>query len=254
MTLHYLKCDCEMTEKPLGGVMTDRCPQRAGIWLDGGELERSSSDRDTTSGTGRQPRLPERAETMRASHTILVTIVSISLLAACKQLEPAPPDLPADLADTWRSETIPLPSQFAPGLPRGVEELRFAPGMYKSDAPDYWSYIFVLRFEEKIDGSARVKDILEQYYTGLITAVAKRRNVPLDRPAAQVKLETVTDRKFRANVDLIDAFVTGKPVVVHMDIELKTSEKGTALLAAVSPQPRTHDVWRSLKFVLEAIE
>ena len=37
----------------------------------------------------------------------------------------------------WAKETIPLPSAFAPDMKwKGAEELRFAPGMFKANAPD----------------------------------------------------------------------------------------------------------------------
>src|SRR3954468_9210935 len=40
----------------------------------------------------------------------------------------------------WKTETIPFPLDFAPTIPlQGVEELRFAPGMFKPEAPGYWS-------------------------------------------------------------------------------------------------------------------
>lgn len=193
----------------------------------------------------------------------VIVVLLAGILIACdgstevpnaNETAPAKPAIPSDLADRWRSEIIELPSEFAPGLPRGVEELRFAPGMYKEEAEDYWSYVFVLRFEEKIEGRARLKELLDQYYTGLITAVAKSREISLDRPAARIEVTALDDRRYRADVDLVDAFVTGKPLIVTMDVRLKDGKSGTDVLAAVSPQPRTHDIWRSLKAVLAAIE
>src|SRR5688500_2734436 len=41
----------------------------------------------------------------------------------------------------WRTETIPFPLGFAPTLPyTGIEELRFAPGMFKAGSDDFWTY------------------------------------------------------------------------------------------------------------------
>ena len=54
-----------------------------------------------------------------------------SLLAAAPFTFPTPP--------RWRTETIPFPLEFAPELAYvGLEELRFAPGMFKAGAEDFW--------------------------------------------------------------------------------------------------------------------
>ncbi len=60
-----------------------------------------------------------------------------------------PSGLPADTLyqtapSDWRPEVIPFPLGFAPDLGlEGVEELRFAPGMFDAKAADYFSYCFV---------------------------------------------------------------------------------------------------------------
>jgi len=46
--------------------------------------------------------------------------------------------------DGWRAETIPFPLDFAPELNyEGLEELRFAPGMFDADSEDFWTYAFI---------------------------------------------------------------------------------------------------------------
>ena len=43
----------------------------------------------------------------------------------------------------WGKESIDLPPKFAPDMDwRGAVELRFAPGMFKADAADFFSYAF----------------------------------------------------------------------------------------------------------------
>ena len=45
--------------------------------------------------------------------------------------------------ETWKYEKLELPLNFAPNLPyQGFEELKFAPGMFKPNTNDYFSYIF----------------------------------------------------------------------------------------------------------------
>jgi len=160
-----------------------------------------------------------------------------------------PAKVPADL-DRWRSEKIQLPPEFAPKLPSGLEELRFAPGMFDARAEDYWSYVFVLRLDDRVRGRAALLELLERYYVGLIESVAKGRGLELDRPAAKIELEAVTETRYVAKVDLIDAFVTGKPVVVNMELELVANGKGMQVLVAASPKARSHAIWTELRGVL----
>jgi len=85
--------------------------------------------------------------------------VPLILLAACGGSLSAVPD--GSLASTdaaaydaamlspwrlpagWRSEVIPFPFAFAPGVVHtGVEELRFPPGVFNLGWTKYWSYAY----------------------------------------------------------------------------------------------------------------
>lgn len=194
--------------------------------------------------------------------TILLGLLLVCVSYSCQSKEPAHTEEPeadhsvasSEIAASWTSEIIELPPDFAPNLPKGVEELRFAPGMFDAQAEDYWSYVFVLRLEEEVGGLSEVQSLLDHYYVGLITTVARSRDLTLNQPAATVEVSTFGDQQYRAKVDLVDAFVTGQPITIHMNIELKDHGNGSHFLAAVSPQPRHHDIWKALDEVLQAIE
>jgi hypothetical protein len=161
--------------------------------------------------------------------------------------QPATPTAPAADAAAcaavagWRSEIIPLPPEFAPALPAGQEELRFAPGMFDPEAETYFSYAFVLRLAGSAPlDRARVETLLDQYYRGLVAAVASERELALpDDVDATV---TGDASGFRATVSMYDAFVTGKPLTLHMDVTVE----GSCVRAAASPRPRDHRVWQDL--------
>ena len=75
----------------------------------------------------------------------------------------------------WAKETIALPPAFAPDLKwKGTEELRFAPGMFKADAPDFFSYalLFWLPDDTEVGAKALERELLA-YYRGLAAAVWK---------------------------------------------------------------------------------
>jgi hypothetical protein len=150
-------------------------------------------------------------------------------------------DACASISD-WRSEIIEMPPEFAPTLPAGREELRFAPGMFKPESPGYFTYAFVIQLAQPMPADrAQIDSLLDRYYQGLVAAVATDRGltIPIERVDATV---TGQAPAFQATVSMYDAFVTGKPLTLHMDVTMT----GACLRAAASPQPRTHEVWQQL--------
>ena len=155
------------------------------------------------------------------------TIVGLIALAACGTGSPkpetpapvpsaAPPEAvaPWRIPAGWRSETIPFPLDFAPSLAhRGVEELRFAPGMFDPKAPGYWSYAFLWRTEDAaaLDADALAAE-LTTYFRGLLAAVDKERG-RIKTPEAIVVRATATGTgTFSLTARVFDAFGTGLAV------------------------------------------
>ena len=67
-----------------------------------------------------------------------------------------------------RTRALP-PKGFAPDLGlKGIEEILFAPGMFKADQPDFFTYVFLFAVEAKPVLTAEVlqKELLT-YYVGL---------------------------------------------------------------------------------------
>lgn len=195
---------------------------------------------------------------MTRPHLIACLAVMLALVATgCKKSEPpaAQPDdgqtaarsnlTPGQACDAiadWKDERIPMPPEWAPGLPEGYELLRFAPGMYKPDQDDYFSYVFALMWKTSdAPDTEQLTNILDQYYRGLTKAVAAAKK--LDIPADDVSVK-VTGKvpNFRATVEMYEPFVTGERITLEMDITLGVSCMG----AKVSPKARDHAVWTKL--------
>ncbi|HUR54586.1 MAG TPA: hypothetical protein VMZ71_10665, partial [Gemmataceae bacterium] len=92
-------------------------------------------------------------------------------------LAPAQPEkLPFKLPQPkgWAGEVIDLPPKgFAPEMTwKGKEEIRFAPGMFKADAQDFFSYalLFWLPADQKTDAKTLEEELLT-YYRGLAKTV-----------------------------------------------------------------------------------
>ena len=146
----------------------------------------------------------------------------------------------------WRTETIPFPLDFAPQIElTGVEELRFAPGMFTEGAEDFWSYAFIWwvpeasHFDEEM-----LRASLNAYFEGLSKAVGEPKEIDFEG----VEFETEVRRqshgaegslRFDATIRAFDAFVTARPIVLRARIEVIpcSSQQKLAAFFAISPQP-----------------
>lgn len=208
-------------------------------------------------------------------HRILGSCVVVVVACASPSPDPAPPPAPAAAAPAaepsrpvaepdpspvereracqaiadWRPEVIELPPEFAPTLPAGREELRFAPGMFEADSAEYFTYAFVLGFRDPqaLDRGA-VEGLLDDYFRGLMAAVAKSRKTEVDTSAIKASVTGGKDR-MHATVQLVDAFVTGKPFELRMVLDVD----GSCLRARASPQPMGHAVWGALEHAIHCL-
>lgn len=163
---------------------------------------------------------------------------------------PFPPSV-----EGWASETFALPPDFAPDLPTGIESLRFAPGWRDPDAEDFWSYAFVMWIDESAPDAARVGELLDSYYDGLMSTFARNAGKDIGSDPAQVEVVLTAPHHFEAQMYLIDAFATFGPMDVRVLVEtVVRADERTAVRIQLSPQPREHAIWRSLGAALESIE
>jgi hypothetical protein len=154
----------------------------------------------------------------------------------------------------WRTETLAFPLEFAPLLfDRGLEELRFAPGMFEQGGEDFWTYAFVwwLPAGSEIEAN-RLAVNLETYFSGLARAVAKDKGLAVDDAVFEVEMTAVeggaTPWDFEGRAEILDAFVTTETVELSIRAKfvLCVSQHHGALLFELSPQSLDHDVWRTL--------
>ncbi len=162
----------------------------------------------------------------------------------------------------WAKETIALPPGFAPDMTwKGVEELRFAPGMFRADAADFFSYalLFWLPDDQKTDPKAVERELLA-YYRGLATAVLKGKGQAVDANAFTL---TIADAKEqpgkRAGGEPVTAYVgeltwtepfaTGRAQTLRLEIHAWPSERHRrrCVFVCASPRPETADVWKALR-------
>lgn len=161
----------------------------------------------------------------------------------------------------WRGERILLPPGFAPDLGwQGVEEIRFAPGMFDPASDSFFSYVLVFSLAPGADisESALERELLT-YYRGLSAAVmrGKERSVetggftlaltPSD--AAESAPASATGVKAYAGaLQWIEPFATGRDQTLHFEIHTWQHAGRPVVLSCVSPaKPGDGAWWRRLR-------
>jgi len=154
----------------------------------------------------------------------------------------------------WQFERFALPPEFAPNIPyKGVEELRFSPGMFIKDSSNYFTYAFVVELDN-INSISRddIKNYLLDYFKGLCGNTAKQRNLSIDTSKITVSLDkdesTGKDVHYNATLGIFGVFADGAPVRLNMEIKVM-NDKPTSkiyLVFIASPLNKTDKVWVTL--------
>lgn len=153
----------------------------------------------------------------------------------------------------WRGERITLPPQFAPKMKlKGLEEIRFAPGMFKPAAKDFFTYVFVFAVSEdqKLTEAVLKQEILV-YYQGLSEGLMKRKGKAVDvseftfemkkAKAATggpkgVKAAAIT--QYTGQLDWVEPFATAEAQVLHFEMHAwhDAKTKKNYLFVCTSPK------------------
>jgi hypothetical protein len=155
----------------------------------------------------------------------------------------------------WEFERFTLPPSFSSNFPyKGVEELRFSPGMFKKDAPDYFSYAFVAQLDNTSSITQQeVKNYLRTYFKGLCTSTAKQRNLSIDDSQINVSIEKKNDALantviYNSVLNVFGVFTDGAPVTLNAEIKVLNDPKAqkTYLLFITSPKEKMDGIWQQL--------
>ena len=162
----------------------------------------------------------------------------------------------------WFGERILLPPGFAPTMTwKGLEEIRFAPGMFKSDQPDFFSYALVFSLEPDADISQKAldKQILT-YYQGLSFNVSKGRGRQVDISNFKVTSKPVEEKEstapkqakdpkvYKTILNWTEPFATGKPQKLNIDVHAwkDTARKRTYVFFLATPTAEDSEIYKKL--------
>ena len=102
-----------------------------------------------------------------------LVLVCMAVIGSAQPRQGVKPSILKGPSD-WYFERMPTPPAFAPDIKlNGFEEARFAPGMFDTASPNYFTYVLIILADgaPAID-SAALQDFLEKYYRGLSMARA----------------------------------------------------------------------------------
>ena len=178
-------------------------------------------------------------------------IVSLSIAAKSQEAKPQLLKEPAN----WTFERFTLPPEFAPGFPyKGVEELRFSPGMFNKDSTTYFTYAFVAKLDNVTAISQNeIRDYLLEYFKGLCSRTAKDRKLVIDTTQITVMVEKKKPIKanqiiYNASLNIFGVFADGASVKLNMEVKvlMKAAAKEVYLIFIASPREKMDAVWKKL--------
>lgn len=155
----------------------------------------------------------------------------------------------------WAFERFELPPAFAPGIPyKGVEELRFSPGMFNKETATYFTYAFIAQLDNVTSISQNdIKDYLLKYFKGLCSSTAKDRKLVIDTSLITVAIEKKKDIPASENihnalVSMFGVFADGAAIKLNIEVKvlMNAVAKKTYLIVIASPREKTDTVWKSL--------
>ena len=163
----------------------------------------------------------------------------------------------------WKGERLVLPPGFAPDLGwNGVEQIRFAPGMFDSKAPDFFSYVIAFLLGAEADTSVDIlKKELLTYYSGLSKAVMGGKGESVDTEAFSISLEKDDSLKsappgiegsksFSGVLKWTEPFTTQQAQTLNLEIFVWKHGDQSVVFSMVSPaEPDEEIPWEKLRAI-----
>ena len=193
---------------------------------------------------------------MRIVLAVMWCVVSVGSSGLAEDADAIQIPVPKD----WKGETIKLPPSFARDMKlKGVEHIRFAPGMFEPKSETFFSYVYVFRLEQKPALKAEViKQEFLKYYRGLAVAVLKDSGVEIDPKKFTLELNPVKDDKktgakaselseYTAELNWVEPFATRKPQKLRLEIQTWSAKKNNFMFICVSPKLKDSAIWKQMR-------
>lgn len=163
----------------------------------------------------------------------------------------------------WKGERLVLPPGFAPDLGwNGIEQIRFAPGMFDPQEPDFFSYAIVFLLAAEADTSEKIleKELLT-YYRGLSKAVMGGKGQSVDTGPFTITLEKDESLKgapsgieggkaYSGVLKWTEPFATQKAQTLNLEIFVWKHGDQPVVFSSISPAARDQEMpWKNLRAI-----
>jgi hypothetical protein len=151
--------------------------------------------------------------------------------------------------ETWVTEIIPFPIDFAPGIQfTGFEDLRFSPGWSKSESDQFWTYMFVWYVDyEKPLTEDQLTESFNFYYDGLTDIDIRNEmdTLKTNQLNKSICLFVKTAAGFSGKMQIFDSFFTQDYITLNILVteSICTKTDKHIIQCNVSLKPFEHEVW-----------
>lgn len=157
----------------------------------------------------------------------------------------------------WGGETIRLPPAFAADMSvKGVEYIRFAPGMMDPQSDSFFCYAFAFELGLKPELTETIlKDEFLKYYRGLCKAVLDGKSPEVDAASFTMTLKKSPisvgagaddPSDFVCSIRWVEPFATKKFQTLNLEIQTWNRDRRNYVFACVSPKARDTAIWKQL--------
>ena len=191
--------------------------------------------------------------------TLAIGMILTTCLVGADEKKKQPDGVKLEAPKGWFGERIKLPPGFAKDMTfEGTEDIKFAPGMFKPNSDDFFSYVFVfeLSAESKLDAKSLNAEFLK-YYRGLCKAVSKGNQRDVDTSDFTAKLEKIKAeateglpkgmQHFHGDIKWIEPFRTNKAQTLHVELQAWKTDEFNYLFVSVSPSDKKAKIWKSME-------
>lgn len=176
---------------------------------------------------------------------------------------------------SWKGERIELPPGFAPKMTlKGIEEIRFAPGMFKAESDGFFSYIFVFSVaKEQVLTAEVIQREMLVYYQGLAESVLRGKGTDVDvgkftftlgqaQPARETPAKisaTIAVTQYLGELNWVEPFVTRRGQLLHFEFQTWSdpSTQRNYLIVCASPKSPggvEAGIWKELRGIRRDFE
>lgn len=156
-----------------------------------------------------------------------------------------------DMDENWGTEIFHFPIRFAKEINyEGIEDARFSKEWSDTTRNGFWSYLFGWNINlTTVPTEDELENNLKLYYDGLMNSVNRDESIDPKITVVQLRATNPNNHRFIGTVEVFDAFITKKPLVLNIivDYDYCEAKKTSQILFRISPKSFDNEIWTALE-------